>query len=337
MGAMIASLVLRQLRSSQPFRFSVMVLSLLTPFAFFGAPQGASAATESSRLEGIQSLGLASLPGNMPTFYSPRSEARARYLQALLGGEIDYYSSQFQVRFAPVTMAVLNTEQWSKVAGEDPYGMPSVGGSNPYVFVMPSSWAQVTWMPFPKRGAVPAAILRQALTKGKTWDEVKFEGCDGIGTHEIGHTIIDQLGIDPQTHWFNEFLASYVGYAYLKAKHPPEALASEIFWTQGLDVPHPFTKLSDFESKYDELEQKHPANYGWYQLALDQRVMEIYPSSGVQFLRSIRSAFPKHGPRLDSNQVLEKLEALSPGWKSWSMHVEAGDVEAVKLPPANQP
>jgi len=273
----------------------------------------------------------------MPTFYSPRSEARARYLQALLGGEIDYYSSQFQVRFAPVTMAVLNTEQWSKVAGEDPYGMPSVGGSNPYVFVMPSSCAQVTWMPYPKRGAVPAAIIRQALTKGKTWDEVKFKGCDGIGTHEIGHTITDQLGIDPQTHWFNEFLASYVGYAYLKAKHPPEALASEIFLTQGLDVPHPFTKLSDFESKYDELEQKHPANYGWYQLALDQRVMEIYPSSGVQFLRSIRSAFPKHGPRLDSNQVLEKLEALSSGWKSWSMHVEAGDVEAVKLPPANHP
>lgn len=334
---MIALLVHRQLRFSQPIRFPVTVLSILTPFAFFGAPQGASAGPESSRLEAIQSLGLASLPGSMPTFYSPQSEVRARYLQALLGGEIDYYSNQFQVRFAPVTMAVLNTRQWSKVAGGDPYGMPSVGDTNPYVFVMPASWSQVTWMPFPKRAAVPPVILRQALAKGKTWDEVKFEGCDGIGTHEIGHTIIDQLGIDPKTHWFNEFLASYVGYAYLKAKHPPEALASEIFWTQGLDVSHPFTKLSDFESKYEELEQKYPANYGWYQLALDQRVMEIYRVSGVQFLRSIRSAFPKLGSRLDSNQVLEKLEALTPGWKSWSTRVEAGDIEAIKLLPANQP
>ncbi len=167
MWAMIASLLLRCLRSFQPFRFSVVALSLLTPLALFGAPQNASAATESSRLERIQSLGLASLPGSMPTFYSPRAEVRARYLQALLSGEIDYYSNQFQVRFAPITMAVLNTEQWPKVAGEDPYGMPSVGGSNPYVFVMPVSWAQVTWMPFPKRTAVPAAILQQALTKGK--------------------------------------------------------------------------------------------------------------------------------------------------------------------------
>ncbi len=145
------------------------------------------------------------------------------------------------------------------------------------------------------------------------------------------------MGIDTQTHWFNEFLASYVGYAYLKAKHPAEALASEIFWTQGLDAPHPFTKLSDFENRYDELEQKYPANYGWYQLALDQRVIEIYRSSGVQFLRSVRSAFPKHGPKLESNEVLEKLDALVPGWKSWSTRVEAGDIEAVKLPLANQP
>jgi hypothetical protein len=239
--------------------------------------------------------------------------------------------------FAAVTMAVLNTEQWSKVAGEDPYGMPSVGESNPYVFVMPASWAQVTWMPFPKRAAVPPAILRQALANGRTWNEVKFEGCDGIGTHEIGHAIVDQLGIDSQTHWFNEFLASYVGYAYLKAKHPREALSSEIFWTQGLDAPHPFTKLDDFESRYDEIEQKYPANYGWYQLALDQRVIEIYRRGGVQFLHSVRSAFPKHGPKLNTTQVLDKLEALSPGWKSWSMRVEAGDVEAVKLQPASGP
>jgi hypothetical protein len=44
-------------------------------------------------------------------------------------------------------------------------------------------------MPVPKRAVVLAAILRQPLTKGKTWDELKFEGCDGIATHEIDESV----------------------------------------------------------------------------------------------------------------------------------------------------
>jgi hypothetical protein len=83
----------------------------------------------------------------------------------------------------------------------------------------------------------------------------------------------DAMALVHQTKWFNEFLASYVGYAYLKTKVPSKAFSSEIFWTVGLgNSPHTFTKLDDFESKYDQLQEKYPGNYGWYQLALDQRV-----------------------------------------------------------------
>lgn len=282
-------------------------------------------------MEAIQALRLESIPGDMPTFYSPGAQVRAKYLQALLGGEIDYYAGRFNVHFAPITMVVLNPNQWPKVDGDNPYGMPSVSESAPSVFVMPSSWNEVTWMPFPKREEVDPAILRRALKGGRSWDQVKFEGGDGIGTHEIGHSIIDQLGIDAQTYWFNEFLASYVGYAYLKAHDPRQALSSEIFWTYGLKAPHPFTKLNDFESKYAELGQKYPANYGWYQVALDQRVIEIYQQRGVDYLRTIRAQFPKGAPRLDSTQVLNKLEGISPGWIAWSRRLEAGDVRAVTI------
>jgi hypothetical protein len=292
---------------------------------------------ESKRMHAIQSLGLKSIPGRMRTFYSPHTQLRAKYLQGLLGGEIQYYAHQFNVRFRPVTMAVLNAEQWPKVAGDEPYGMPSMDGTKPPVFIMPASWDQVTWMVIPKREQVPPAMLRKALAHGKQWDQVKFEGCDGIGTHEIGHSIIPQLGIDPQTKWFNEFLASYVGYAYLKARDPGQALSNEIFWTLGLkNSPHPFTKLDDFESKYDELQEKDPGNYGWYQLALDQRVTEIYGQSGVDYLREVQKQLPTGGPKLDSAQLLNKLETISPGWKAWAVRLEAGNVEAIKLKPAAQ-
>jgi hypothetical protein len=300
-------------------------------------PPSAPDPEESKRIDAIQSLGLKSIPGSMPTFYSPHTQLRAKYLQRLLGGEIQYYAHQFDVPFGPVTMAVLNAEQWPEVAGDEPYGMPSIDGTKPPVFIMPASWNEVTWMVVPKREQVPPAILRKALANGKHWNQVKFEGCDGIGTHEIGHSVIRQLGIDPQTKWFNEFLASYAGYAYLKARDPGQALSNEIFWTFGLkNSPHPFTKLDDFESKYDELQEKYPGNYGWYQLALDQRVIEIYRQSGVDYLREIRQQFPLGGAKLDSAQVLNKLETISRGWKSWAARLEAGHANAREPKPVDQ-
>jgi hypothetical protein len=274
----------------------------------------------------------------MPAYYSPHAKPRAQYLQGLLGGEVKYYEDLFQITFGPIDLAVLDVHQWQKIAGDEPYGMPSVDGSSPAVFVMPASWDGVKWMVVPTREKVPPSMLRKALANGASWDEVKFQGCDGIGTHEIGHFIARELAIDPQTKWFNEFLASYIGYAYLKAKAPAQALSNDIFWTVGLgNSPHSFTKLDDFESKYDEIQQEHPGNYGWYQLALDQRVIEIYNQRGVDYLREIKKAFPVAAPALQSTQVLDKLEGISPGWKTWAAHVEGGDLKATLLSESRRP
>jgi hypothetical protein len=313
---------------------SNLALPLTLALCIHAAAAETSAGPEElNRMDAIKSLSLKSIPGSMPTYYSPHAEARAGYLQNLLSGEISYYAGIFHVAFTPITMAVLNPQQWPTVAGEEPYGMPSVDGTSPPVFVMPISWDEVSWMVIPKRKEVPPAMLRRALANGRKWDQVKFEGCDGIGTHEIGHSIIRQLGIDPQTKWFNEFLASYVGYAYLKAKAPAQALSNEIFWTVEIDSsPHPFKKLDDFENKYEQLQQQYPGNYGWYQLALDQRVIEIYAQRGVEYLRAVKEGFPTGAPSLDSAQLMDKLERISPGWKAWAAQLEAGKVRAALSP-----
>lgn len=318
---------------------TVPLLTAMLPSCLHAAPsENSGAAGDSKRMVSIRTLRLASIPGAMTTYYSPHSETRAKYLQDLLGGEIAYYSKQFHVDLTPVTMAVLDAKQWPKVAGDDPYGMPSVDGTSPAVFVMPASWKGVTWMVIPSREEVSPGMLRKALANGKKWNQVKFEGCDGIGTHEIGHSIIRQLGIDPQTRWFNEFLASYAGYAYLKATDPEQALSNEIFWTVGLNKsPHPFTKLDDFESKYDELQQTYPGNYGWYQLALDQQVIEIYRQRGLEFLREVQERFPRGGATMNSAQVLDKLEGIGPGWRAWSTLVESGTITAIGSKPAHSP
>lgn len=309
---------------------AVVFVACILPMRLEAAPSTEPANSDSNRMAAIRSLRLLSLPGAMPTFYGTGAEARAKYLQGVLGGEIAFYSEQFRVVLSPVTMAVLDRKQWPKVASPSPYGMPSVDGTSPAVFVMPASWDGVEWMVVPRRSEVPAPLLRRALATGKKWDQVKFEGCDGIGTHEIGHSIIRQLGIEPQTKWFNEFLASYAGYAYLKAVDPGQALSNEIFWIVGLrKSPHKFTRLDDFEARYDELQEKYPANYGWYQLALDQRVMEVYKQQRLGFLHQIQMQFRQRDSTLSSTEVLDKLEAISPGWKAWSARLGADNLTAI--------
>jgi hypothetical protein len=65
------------------------------------------------------------LPGAMPVYYSPGQKNRARFLQNLLSGEIAFYASTFNVRFSPITLAVLNPDQWGKVV-VFAYGFPSM-------------------------------------------------------------------------------------------------------------------------------------------------------------------------------------------------------------------
>jgi len=64
--------------------------------------------------------------------------------------------------------------------------------------------------------------------------------------------------------------------------------------------------------------QHDPANYGWYQVAFDQRVIDVYPEQGVGFLRTVRLAFPQGGPRLTTPEIVDRPDGLSAGWKAWA-------------------
>jgi len=272
----------------------------------------------------LAALNDPSLPGVMPTFYSPGQKARAQFLQGMLSGEMHFFHEQFGVVFAPITMAVLTPEQWPKVARGLPYGMPSMSRKPPYIFVMPSDWHSVPGFSSEKVDLDPE-LLRRVRVSGETLETLKIEGGDGIGAHEIGHSIIRQLGIDPQTRWFDEFLATYTAYVYLNAGYPKYALGMEMMWrVDFLNLTHAHTSLDYFETNYHELVSKEPGNYGWYQSAFGKRALAIYPQEGPGFLDKIRKDFSSGGPKLDNAQVLDKLETINPGWKAWAQHLGAG-------------
>jgi hypothetical protein len=282
------------------------------------------------RMEAVQRLKLAKLQGGtLPTYYSTGSEVRARYFQSLIAGERDFYRQTLQVPLGDLQLAVLTPADWSPVNTHDPYGMPSVEGQ-PRVIAMPADWSKAVIIPVPDLGSLPPHLQAEVHATGKPLRDLIYVGADSIGTHELGHAIIEDYRIGWTTHWFNEFLASYVGNVYIEEKRPADRAADHIFWQTGLDYPHPHTSLDYFETHYDELSAKAPQNYGWYQCALDQRVLAVYRKEGVGFLKKVKAAFLPDGPQLTSAEVIDKLESIDPGWRKWAAEVEADRVEVVR-------
>lgn len=282
------------------------------------------------RMEAVQQLKLAKLPGgSLPTYYSTGAEARARYFQTLIAGERDFYRAALHVPLSDLNLAVLSPEQWSPVTTRDPYGMPSVQG-HPRVITMPADWSKAVIISVPEVNTLSPQLQREVRATGKLVRDLIYVGADSIGTHELGHAIIEDYGVGWTTYWFNEFLASYVGNVYIEEKRPADRAADHIMWQVALGWPHPHTSLDYFETHYDELSEKAPQNYGWYQCALDQRVLAVYRTEGVGFLRKVKAAFPPGSPQLTSVQLLDKLETITPGWKQWAAEVEADRVRVVR-------
>ncbi len=280
-------------------------------------------AKQPSRLDLVKTLDNPILQGSLPTSYSPGSEQRAKALQKFLEGERSFYQEKLGIKLADLSLAVLSPDQWPKAVPDLPYGMPSVS-RNPSVIAMPTRWEGADWGAFPKETDVDPSLVKEVTSSGGNWNQILYRGADGIATHELGHVIIARYGIDPQVHWFNEFLASYAGYAYLKEKVPEDLMANEIFWVFGLRQPHPHTSLADFESMYNRLARELPGNYGWYQSAISQRVIEVYKQRGLDFLKSVQKQFPVGASGATNDVVLDRLEQINTGWKVWAKLLEAG-------------
>jgi hypothetical protein len=276
---------------------------------------------EESRVSKLARLQDPSIPGTPSVVYTPPYANRARQLQELIRDELSFYEKELKIRLRPLTLAVLDSTQWSKLESL-PYGIPNEHGG---VIMMAADWKDTHI--FPITSKLPASrLVNQALAAGHSWTSVLYEGADGTLTHEVGHLIGPQLGIYTTTEWLKELMASYFGYAFLMAKRHQEILPNKIFWLNGLLGQHPLTSLADFENPKGHLS---PENMNWYECAFEQRVIQVYRTNGFQFIREIQKAFPVTGSDMNVEQTLDKLESVSPGWRKWAYEMEVNQIEAV--------
>ena len=141
-------------------------------------------------LERVQTLDVESLPGPVPTYYSPGARPRAEALQRRVRDAVSFFESRYGVP-APLSLAVLNESHWAALS-KGPYGGMSASAAPPVV-LLPA---------FPDRGvmaqffrathaAASSPEVRQAWASLAVSHEMAIpQVIDAMVFHEVGHVFV---------------------------------------------------------------------------------------------------------------------------------------------------
>lgn len=163
-----------------------------------------------------------------------------------------------------------------------------------------------------------------ALTRRRTVDFVLL--------HEYGHLAAkayfradsdqDYLPVS----WFEEFLANYFAYAFVRASDLDWSEAGKAAWRDEVEGFTP-SVLSLNWSFMNELPPDELARtYGWYQYLLNLRAADVYEQHGLGFLRALEDRLAwEETEDWTTESLLSSLEEVAPGFKAWSDGLQHGE------------
>lgn len=281
---------------------------------------------EPGRRERVVSLHDPMLAGDVPTWYTPGYEERARRLQALFGGELRFSVKQLGIK-SNLSLAVLDSKQYAEVEHQVPYPSPSVSGDPPTA-LMPATWTGGPPDLLPAQSDATPQLRARIRKRGLTWFAARERAYDLWGGHEFGHSALEAYGINPGTRWLNELIASYVLYSYLQQEHRDWLDLLDIVETGcHIERAQRYVSLDDFDTKYLEIAGGDVHNYLWYQGQFFERIKKVYARRGIRFLTDLRLAFPDDGKTsfasLGNTETLSRLDAIDPGWSIWANSLAA--------------
>jgi len=282
---------------------------MITKILLFVFILSVSAAYSQNELTAVRSLKVDSLKAGLTVYFTPGYTERAKYLAEILIEAKQYFKDSLGVEY-DFHLAVLNEAQWNELKSPYPYGMPWNNATRPYVIFMPADTSH---------GAVVddlSNFLERAAAN-------KF--VDNIGFHEAGHTYVCEYIYggrfsDPEIpfRWFDEMMANYFCYAFLRTNYPAMAdILYEVATRSYNTTEFTYTTLQQFEEHYFEIP---PSNYHWYQTTFIKRVIDVYNEKGINFIREVREKISWDKKRT-TEELLAELEAIVPGFLKWANQI----------------
>jgi hypothetical protein len=279
-------------------------------------------------LDDLQAAGLETLPGPIPTYYSPGYGERAEMLQGWLRDADAFFRSRLRVE-PEISLAVLSPEHWTLVS-MGPYGVPFVMplsqadlGMAPRLVVLPAvpEQAVVTQIYSASQPGLPPHAAAELAALGVSYDDAVLQVLDLIGFHEVGHAYIAALGYhrDNTARWFEELLATYAAYSYLGVAQPSAIKVWDALSEALLNFVPPVSRsLDDFNALY--IQGLGPATYGWFQSHFNLRNTEVlkHRPRATWFNQLAGLGLDGDTRDLPTSELLRRLRGFNPSFTEWA-------------------
>ncbi|HVS12577.1 MAG TPA: hypothetical protein VMV46_01540 [Thermoanaerobaculia bacterium] len=290
----------------------VTVVGVMLAGALSVAPAHAQHTSPLARVEALD-LDPAKV-GRVTVYFTPADREHADRLAVLAEETAAYFEGEFGTSF-PLHLAVLNPEDWF-----DPW---TDGDAQAYG--EPWGWVQDLLI------GVPASLDEGVLIFGPD-NEADLRRVQFVMLHEFGHLANKQY-LHPESQrsyssvrWFEEFLATYFAYAFVRARYPSWAEASHREWVDFIEGYSPPVLSLDWTFMGDLPAQERGPTYAWYQILLNLRVATVYEDHGLDFLRQVKSRLVwDQAGEWTTQSVLSTLEEFAPGFEAWAEELQNGD------------
>ena len=247
------------------------------------------------------------------TFSSVGQEIRAEELNEIFKKANDFFDKQVGTH-ADYSLAILSKGDWMTLSYL-PYGVYH-GTDSPHVLFLPAQYQD---------GNLPAPstkIANELSEMGFSLLEAEKINHNFRSIHELGHLVAEKIPIaffpGKPNKWFNEFIASYLAYAFYMDKFPKQAAVVRVMtsYNDERNYSPKYTRIADFETLYNRV---GPENYGWFQNEFLKLIYDIYEKSGVGFIRKLVEANFIKNEKMTVEALIDQLEKVTPGFKEWSL------------------
>lgn len=272
-------------------------------------------AQDPSPLAQLEALGLDTVTvGRVTAHFAAADREYAHRLATLSESAAAYFEREFGASF-PLRLAVLSPDDWF-----DPY--PG-GGSLPYG--MPWAWVEDLLM------TTPASLDEGVLIAGPNV-EADRRRVQFVLLHEFGHLATKQHLHPESPHpysmvrWFEEFLATYFAYSYVRTYDPEWAESSRREWAEFVEGYSPAVLSLDWAFMRELPPEEYARTYAWYQNLLNLQVADVYEEHGLDFLRAVRGRMSwEHSEAWTNESLLRSLEGIAPGFEAWASDLQRRD------------
>ncbi len=244
-------------------------------------------------------------------YFSSGAKAKAERMGLQIDKVMAFYATPLQ--FTPtVTLLVLSPQDWSTYTKFPFYGMPHYNSNKTLIVASEDNdfWRSQV----PAIDKMPDALARQFKAtylnqKGALTMEPFF---DLLAIHELGHAYTSQGGLVTQRRWMGELFPNIMLHTYIAENEPTLLPALTVFPKMVVATTDrsilKYTTLAELEANYNELGQKHPQNYGWYQCRWHVAAGVIYDAGKIHGVKRLWETLKGQKAVLNDAELTELLK-----------------------------